>query len=583
MSKITRKKLTKGTKLQAQPVNDFYQNVENSIRNRTLDKDNLSYETPFELEWSIDSINWTDDTTTQEQAWTYPFILPATQDIFSTQLTENSLPYTLRQIVVSMDQGDEPVVWFPKQSRLLPAGGIELLGTSEGDAGKFTFKINIFKKTPSLVESGIKTWETELASYEIPGTAFAVANQGTNPYVIKNINQKFTSDSAYCMSVQFIGQTPSADEAGLRNLCIKNLQISLKFTTPIRTRDEQEGDDDDPTGMANNPVLYGGGVDSQDPISLGTINPGDTIQEDPLQTNIEEFDKKLQRKLSGGFSSTWSKPDFYEQLNAQAYHAFTVPLFNNDYVYEDLGLNMIFSPYTQGTSIRPDLQVVPDGDPTAQPLEYVYDRRVIPITEPFQIHHIFLCYEGRNTFGPNRSISSHSEGRSTSLTSVGTMQLEVFLGSGWNSDWYGTESIAYYESSNWNSSNVVDEAVDPLTQTSFQDVGATRTRIIQIPLIYQAAGTNSEGQGYFTNGIPTFVGRGVGYNSNDRTQHVRTVGFIPTPSGTKGQEKFIHIVMGWYGLPYSNEASSHNAKDLLANGGAHLIIIGKKSLIRSEW
>lgn len=584
MSKITRKKLTKGTKLQAQPVNDFYQAVERTIGERTLNKENLVYQTPFELEWSIDSINWTNDVLTQQQAWTFPFILAATQDIFSPQLTEESIAYTLRQIVVSMDQGDEPIVWFPKQSRLLPAGGVELLGTSEGDAGNFDFKINIYKKTPSVVEANIKTWETEMVSYDIPGAAFAVANQGTNPYVIKNINQKFTSDSAYCMSVQFIGQTPSADEAGLRNLCIKNLQISLKFTTPIRQRDSQSGDDTDPTGMANNPTLYGTGGDSTDPISLGLINPGDTIQENPLQTNIEELDKKLQRKMSGGFSSTWSKPAFYEQLDAQAYHAFTVPLFNNDYLYDDKGIDMTKAPYTEA-NITMNLPIVPDGDPGRVQLTTLYDRRVIPITEPFEIHHIFLCYEGRDGFGPDRSINSHATGwgGGAPLGSLGIMSLEVFLGSGWNSDWYGTESIAYWQQNNWNSLNVVDEAVDPLTQTRFQNVGETRTRIIQIPLNYEANPSNSLGSGYYENGIPTFVGRGVGFNSNDRTEHVRVVGNAPTPSYTKGQEKFIHIVMGWDELTYTNELSNHNAEDLLANGGAHLIFIGKKSLVKSEW
>jgi len=356
----------------------------------------------------------------------------------------------------------------------------------------------------------------------------------------------------------------------------------LKFTTPLRQRDSQGDTDLDPTGMANNPTLYGTGGDSVDPINLGAINPGDTIQANPLQTNIEELDKKLQRKLSGGFSSTWSKPAFYEQLDAQAYHAFTVPLFNNNIVYDDDGIDMTKVPYTEA-SITADLPIVPNGFPGAVPLQYVYDRRVIPITEPFEIHHIFLCYEGRDAFGPARSIDSHKAGQIGALGSIGNMQLEVFLGSGWNSDWYGTESIAYWDEADWNSTNVVDEAVDPLTQTLFQNVGGTRTRIIQIPLNNEGIGTNSFGQGYFRNGIPTFVGRGVGFNSNNRTSHVVTRGNPPTAPNTKGQEKFIHIVMGWYDLPYTNELSNHFAKDLLAPGGAHLIFIGKKSLVKSEW
>jgi hypothetical protein len=581
MSKITRKKLTKGTKLQAQPVNDFYQGVNTAIANRTLDKDNLNYETPFELEWSIDSINWTDTASTQSQAWSFPFILPATQDIFSTELTENSIPCTLRSIVVSMDQGDEPITWFPQMTRLT-GGGVEYFGTSEGDAGKFTFKLNIFKKTPSSVETNITTWETEIASFEIPGTAFAVSNMSTNPFVIKDINQKFASDTAYCLSLQFIGQTPTTDGAGLANLCIKNLQLSLRFTTPIRARDQQGGNDDDPTSLSNNPTLYGSGADSADPLTLGVINPGDVIEEDPLQTNMEDLDKKLHRKMSGGYSSTWSKPEFYEQLDAQAYHAFTVPLFNNDHAYESSGLNMAIMPYNRDP-ITTDLPIVPDADPAAVSLDKLYDRRVIPITEPFEIHHIFLCYEGRDAIGPDRTISSHQARKAGALANVGTFELEVFLGSGWQSDWYGSESIAFIQEANWNSFNVVDQAVDPLVQTQFQDVGETRTRIIQIPLNYEANPSNSLGSGYFDNGIPVFVGRGVGYNSNDRTEHVGQQGNPPNTPGTKGQEKFIHIAAGWYGLPYTNETSNHNAKDLLANGGMSLLIIGKKSLVRSEW
>ena len=131
--------------------------------------------------------------------------------------------------------------------------------------------------------------------------------------------------------------------------------------------------------------------------------------------------------MSGGFSSTWSKPAFYEQLDAQAYHAFTVPLFNNNIVYDDEGIDMTKVPYTEA-AITMNLPIVPDGGPGIIPLEYVYDRRVIPITEPFEIHHIFLCYEGRDAAGPGRSIDSHKEGRAIALGNIGSLQLEVFLG-----------------------------------------------------------------------------------------------------------------------------------------------------------
>lgn len=588
MSDITRKKLTKGTKLQAQPVDDFFTSVASAIQNRELDKDNLPYESGFELNYSIDSIGWTADTETQQQAWTFPFILPEPQDTFSRtfQLSSTSTPYTLRRIVFSLDQGDEPIVWFPYQKHTHVASGQDhTMGTVKGGMSGVSFELNIFKKTPSIVANQIKTWETELVSFTIPGTAFNFNNMGQNPYVLENINKLFSSDSAYCMSLQFFGDQPAADADLNRNAMIKNLQISLEFSTALRVRDQQGGTDDNPTGMANNPVLYGDGSDSPDTISLGPITPGDTIQADPLQTNIEELDKKVQRKMSGGYSSKWSKPQFQEQLDIQAYDAFVVPLFNNNYNYKTEGMDLLTMPYTRANpTLTPDQKPTPPGADVS--LDRVYDRRVIPITEPFEIHHVFLCYEGRDTSGPSPTISSHATPGGIPLVNTGTLELELFMGSGWGSDWYGTESLAYWQEANWNDTNIVDAGVDPLVQTIAQQEGETRTRIIQIPLNYEAAATNSEGFGYYNNGIPAFVGRGVGYNSNDRTQHVRTRGIAPTIAHTKGQEKFLHILMGWYGLPYNTAVDGPGefyGRDLLANGGAHLLIIGKKSLVRSEW
>ena len=576
MSEITRKKLAKGTKLQAQPVNDFFDATQTAIRNRTLNKENVPYESTFELNYSIDCIRWAE---AGDQAWTFPFILPETQDKFSTQQQEDTTSATLRSIVLSTDQGDEPIVWRPEADQ--GDGTQIILGTSEGDAGIFSIKLAIFKKTPTVVESNLNTWEQELLSYDVPGLAFAVNNMSTNPFVIKDINKQFPPDSAYCLSFSITFERGGTLAPGGRVVLLKNTQISLKFSTPLRVRDTQAGDDDDPTGMANSPVLYGSGADSQDTISLGTINPGDTIQEDPLQTNIEQLDDKLQKKMSGGYSSTWSKPDFAEQLDIQAYEAFVVPLFNNDRLYMAYGLDMTKMPYTQ-TSVAP-ISVVPDGDPGTVALDQVFDRRIIPINNAFEVHHIFLCYQGRTTTGPQRDIANRQEGTTSVLQNVGDMVCYVSIGSGWNSDWYGVQNIVQVSESDWNDFNVVDQAVDPLTQNDFRNIGFTTTRIQQLPLNFEAAGTNSEGIGYFDNGIPVFVGRGVGYNSNDRTNHTNTPGIGPIAPNTRGQEKYINFVLGWTGLPYTNELSNYNAGDLLANGGAHLLIIGKKSLARSEW
>jgi len=595
MSKIERKKLVKGTKLQAEPIDDFFTAVNNEIKaigTTGLDRDNISYLSSFHLKWTLSSILW--GTTgiisergefKSEQAYCFPFILPETQDKFSSQITADSTYYTLKDIVMSLDQGDEPINWFPWQTKAGPSYTPQ--GTTTGDAGNYNFKLSIFKKTPWTVNNNITHWESEIASFNIPGTAFAVSNMALNPFVISDTNLRISPDSSYCAVLTFEGQTPSQDEDAQTNNRINNIQIDFRFITEIRQRDIAQAPDADPTGMANAPTLYK--APTSDNLSLGAINPGDLIQEDPLQTNIEKIDDKIEKKLSGGFSSTWAKPQAREQLiNVQAYEAFNVQMFNNTWVYKDAGIDMYQMPYTRDVASDPD--IVPLPGPSTANFEYVWDRAIIPITEPFEIHSIYLAWEQRDGTGPTIDKVTH-EVQKTGLTFPFDMACEVVLHSGWNSDWYGTQSISYFAppTNQWGTTNLVDQAVDPLLQNikiATATLGEAPIRIVQIPLNYDnTGGQNSEGVGYYGNGIPVFVGRGVGFNSDSRNNVASQVGpVVPVSPATKGLEKCIEIKLGFLNM---TAITNLEGEQYWANGptapGFNIIIIGKKSLVRSEW
>lgn len=591
MSKITRQKLVKGTKLQAQPVDDLFVAVQTEIDGSTINKDNIPYESSFHLSWMLDSLNWGDGTGGKmdgNKAFNMPFILAPTQDLFNVQITETSEYYTLREIIFSHDQGDEAQNWFPHQTAAGPR--LEALGSSRGDAGNYNFVLTIFKKTPSLVASNITHWESEVVSFVIPGTAFLLSNMGLNPYVIKDINKLFSPDSIYVATLKFEGQAPTADTVGLRNNRIANIEIDLRFTTPLRTRDTGTGTTD-PTGMANAPKSFQ--TVTNDSISLGSISPTDPIDETPLQDNIEVLDSKLTRKLSGGFNDTYSKPQFKEQTSIAAYEAFNVQLFNNIWNYDILGMDLYQMPYTNTTVNDPGIE---PSAPSTHTFDSLADRRMIPINEPFEIHGIYLCWQQRGdsfTAGsvPDTTLVNHQERLQFVNQDAGSsMDVEVVLHSGWNSEWYGTQSIAYSTSTDWLNDGVVDKATDPFLQAvdfspgTLANLGEPNMRIVQIPLNFDSTGVqNSQGIGFISTGIPIFVGRGVGYNSDQRTSVCsNTAAAVPSPPVTRGVEKFLEFKVSFNGLPYTNLETEQYFLNGPTAPGMTFIVIGKKSLVKSS-
>jgi len=589
MSKVTRQKLVKGTKLQAQPVDDLFVAVENELEAPSINKENIPYESSFHLNWIVDSIVWSSATTgkkARDKAFVMPFILAPTQDLFGLQIAEDSEYYTLREITFSHDQGDEAINWFPHQTKAGPV--YEAMGCTKGDAGNYNFVLSIYKKTPSIVTSEVTHWETEVVSFIIPGTAFLLSNMGLNPYVIKDINKLFAPDSVYSATLKFEGQAPSPDFATppLTNNRLVNIEIDLKFTTPLRTRDTGTGDID-PTGMANAPKSFQ--TVTSDSVIIGSISPSDPIQSDPIQLNLEALDEKLTRKLSGGFNDTYSKPQYKEQTSVAAYECFNVQLFNNIYNYEDEGYDLYQAPYTWTTVADPG--ILPDIEIATQNFEYLADRRILPINEPFEIHGIYLCWQQRQVTGPDSTLAEHQLAQQALAQDIGaSMNVEVVLHSGWNSDWYGTQPIAYSTSVDWLNDNVVDQAVDPFIQGvtdtggGASGLGDPTTRIIQVPLNFDSTGAqNSEGVGFIQTGIPVFVGRGVGYNSNQRTSVCsNTSATIPNIPYTRGVEKCLEFKVTFTGLPYTNLESNHYFENGPTAPGMTFIVVGKKSLVKSS-
>lgn len=586
MTQIDRKKLVKGTKLAAEPIDEAFGSVQSDVNASGFSSENLDgYESSFRMNFWLSNINYVRDVdagsafANKEQAYVFPFMLAPPQDEFALEQDEtNKNFYTLRELTFSIDQGDEPIDWVMEAEN----GFTEFQATTKGEAGKWSVDVSIWSKTPqssTTITPKPTFWENQIVKFNIPGTAFIADNMSLNPFIIENINETMPPDQSYCLTLEFKAENPAAIDGSHPYRKINNIQMSCRFTTALR----QQNTDNNvtPTSTQNAPLLYR--TATNDNMALTAINPTDTINEDPLQSNLEEIDKRFHHKLQSGHNTVWSKPFARSQGNVAAYDIFTVNLFNNNWNYRGGGLDVSNIPYSVGAgqSIAEKTQL----DNYTQ----VADRRVIPIYHPFSIESIYLCWQSGNV---RKSLSDHKSPES-SITVDGSWNVDVILHSGWRSSHYSSQSIASLTGFNPTTTNVVDKAIDPFVQSYTENVwtstglGTETIFINQIPLNFVAAGT-TEGVGYFDQGIPLYVGRGLGYNSDQRQQIANVGGTGIKDAETKGLEKLLEVVVKVDGLTIPGKDPQHNDDDHMTQNlwnasGLHLVFVCKKNVVKSEW
>lgn len=625
MSKITRKKLVKGTKIQAQTIGAFDTAVASGLNNQGIDATNLDkYESTFRLNWWLPQLQYGNEPDPADadpadpayfarvwwdknQVYNFPFILPATQDIWTTGINEQSKYYTLRDITFSHDQGDEPISYlaYPavsgswestenvKSNNTTYAPYFYEANTKDFE---FTFRLTLWAKTPNIVNDDITIWEDELGSWEIPYTAFINPSMGFNPFVIENLNIQLSPDKSYCFTVEFDGVPQSliiflegetTAIARFWEQYLKNLQFSFRFSTPLRRFDTETGNvKTSPTNVQNFPFTYKGAQD--DNISPVPTVPNTFILADPIQSNQEQVDHRFQNKLQGGHNTLWSKPFASQQTDLAAYDIITVQLLNNTANMRWGGFDVGQFPYRTYT-----------GE-FEENLTSFGDRKAISIYHPFTIHSAYIGLQTRIDIGgashgtPSRQyhlLSNNTEGFS------GILDVELVMHSGWRADRTATQQIAKIsiDGSELRSSNYIDRAIDPVIQSNLREntanfqVGVSSIWLFQMNLNGSQPLRNIA---FYDQGLPYYVGRGIGYNSDDRT-YVTDSGGTINPPKTLGQEKLLEARLKVSGItippvpsttfPLPSVPANTRIWDGLCIPGITLYLVVKKSLVKSEW
>ena len=140
--------------------------------------------------------------------------------------------------------------------------------------------------------------------------------------------------------------------------------------------------------------------------------------------------------------------------------------------------------------------------------------------------------------------------------------------------------------------DLIDKAVDPFTQrvthaAATPYLGEPSIFTLPIPLNYRvAAAPNQQGVGYNTTGIPIYVGRGLGDDSDDRVNMALSTGSVVVANTgfNKGVEKLLEFKITVDGVSYEVDA---NNRALWADGpnapGFTFVVVCKKMLTKSEW
>ena len=405
MPKITRKKLTRGTKLTNDVVYQPLVDVATAMRSHTLDGDNI--DTPhgtFRINLNIPfvpSAFWTDS---QKIHLCLPFTLPPLQDEISAAgtLTETSTTYTLTEFGISFDQRAEPASIVDGDH-----------WSYDAVAGNEIVVVLAEKRMLSYDTDAPLYPEREVASFTLDGVAFSGRTLRLNPFLMTGMSKEIHPYRSYMVMV-------NAPKALANSTALVSLNITMKFRTPLKARDTVAGG-----AVQNMPTVHNGAKTSQ-VIAVTPPVGGTVIRSEGatgLGTEIGIVDAALGSRLEGGYLADGDVPVVEHLATDSCYEVIAVPLWQN------------FGPVSclQANLVDRAAWINHTGAAGRGP---IIDYRRIPIDYPFVLHHVIAVSNYAAPAPITTSGARHPTG--TQLFKVG-----VLMGTGIRGDFFQYEQLAY--------------------------------------------------------------------------------------------------------------------------------------------
>jgi len=485
------------------------------------------------------------------KATSIPFVLPAYQDdgIWSNLFPGEGTPvFRVEAIGVSFDSHDE----------LAAIGGYGAADQDKAIFGGLTdYEVEISILETEQESNGYTVQDqsrySSVWSNTIPATAWEA---GLNPKTYSEISAELNPMRTYILRVV----APNLDAQAPVVYAMPNLNIWLRLTTALSERDVHN-----PSAgkyAQNMPSTHDGMVQT-DPITTTSPAAGDKITAesatptdayDGVQTALGKVDKVFRDKLRGGYNIHSELPSNENLTDGAAYKVIAVPMWGN--LREDI------TPANAGVA----MPYIGSSPHTAM----MTDRRVIPISNNFTVHHVIACAN----YGTDNAYPS----RGSSLPAASfSHNVGVGIGSGLRSDLHTYQQVAYLR---WTPYTAATHAIDTCRVT-LNDTINDSWEIVSAPLVHIAGEVSDN---YGVQGKPFFIGQSR-FNSvapdgtNVRTSVGNSV-HAPIAPSTAGQESFIEVR---WGIQDTTDVTTLDAGTVIVpRYGYWVYIIGKTTTVTSN-
>jgi len=592
MAKITRKELSRGTKLAVEHVNAPLTAISSSLAQKTIAPENLKLNKPaFSITLNCPRLpayafSYQDD---EPSKIVFPIVLPPLQDQWTDNIVGDETPLpVLKSMSVSVDLGMGPNAvkdtWDPA------AIDAEL---AAGDADIYDIELEIRSK-PQAYDYGFNedviynVAKETIFKQEISGLLFDGEAQQFNPIFINGIDETIDPRRTYLLTANFPNVWTGKSDPTQLQFCVSSLTIKLNFEGPSVVSDLYDGTtypvQNIPSSFATSSQYSAVAFTPDEAEADQKITARSGLPRNGrIQKNSEALDTILLDGLAAGRDIHSQQPVSSSIAEQAGYTVMAVPMFGgwNDIRAEDI--NNIGLPYGETYNSG-------SGTPWNG---YIQDRRIIPISQPFTIHHVFAVnnYYSHFVSSPNSSNYPFLSGSgrnggtwgsglvppSTSLSS----SIGVGISTGLRADDKQYEQVAYAQIVSGSKSLYL---VDRIKSGKFAPLWGAGTassenydfEIFQIPLVQNNSGGRNT-RGYVDQGYPYFIGKsGLGSRSRRNVGDVNNPGTPKTPN-TDGGEQFIEVrwvINDPNGL--NNGAGVNPTNSVYVGMGGHWIyLIGK--------
>jgi hypothetical protein len=507
MSKIKKKDLTRGVRLNKEHVWDDNLNAVITNLNSAQDGDGLirpmydKQHGTFRLTFNIPYFGseWTENNGV-DMPYIIPFLLLPLQEFVTMNATTSHLTpqVFLTEFTYGFDQRDEPALVTDHRcgAGTIATGGASNQTWSEYirasnpafinartdmnhyvtnlNQGKLHYdihdrgnlKFSILKKEALYFNTAASRKPTD-SVYDLTVVMENFTGPARlNPHVEKDLDIEFDPYSTYCLGITPPQLADTSITGTRNNLALVNLTISLKFKHVLVNRDT--------TAAPENPMYIPstGGLKANDNVAVTVPAAGSQIEAesaDGLNTTTTTIDSAFRKGLNAGYDEWSNKPQVEQLTQDSCYDIIAIPMINcqrdNYMSLRDMQFGQ--SPYCYGLESSGGFP----GNNVSKQYGSTY-RAIVPINYPFQIHHVILAancftapfYGDSAQFGLASQwwLNHHSDGQDPvpSDYQSGTCQdvrfrhhIGIGVGTGQQGSFYGYRQVLNYQNIDFSDAN----------------------------------------------------------------------------------------------------------------------------------